>query len=96
MFKFLCRLFKIKNKSPTETEDYSCNYTQHKVEGQRNIATGVEAKISPTGICTNSDIIPVEEKIKDPLNPINRCIFCSESSLCYFDGECENKKQLEE
>ena len=43
MFKFLRKIFKRKNKSPTETEDYSCNNIQHKVEGQCSTAAGVEA-----------------------------------------------------
>ena len=63
--------------------------------GGRSVALGKDAKLVPAGICTNSDILPEEEKRNDPFNPINRCIFCGDGNHCYFAGECENRKPLE-
>ena len=65
-----------------------------KFTGSRNIALGVDTKVVPSGLCSNSNIIPLEEKLRDPLNPINRCIFCRDGIHCYFAGECKNKKTM--
>lgn len=56
-------------------------------------AEGAGTKAIPTGICINPDIIPLEEKLRDPDNPINRCIYY-DGVHCYFGGECENKKSM--
>lgn len=64
------------------------------VTGGCNYALGVDAKIIPSGICTNSDIIPLEDKMNDSLNPINRCVFCKDGVHCYFAGECENRESM--
>lgn len=65
------------------------------VTGHKNVVLGEDTKFIATGICLNSDIIPLEEKIKDPNNPINKCIFCRNNNKCYFSGECNNKKPFE-
>lgn len=64
--------------------------------GGRCMALGIDAKLKPSGICTNSDIIPEDMKKEDPFNPIDRCIFCRDGINCYFAGECGNRKSLEE
>ena len=72
------------------------NTTTIMATGARSVALGVNDIPRPTGICTN----PVSEELakeieKDPKNPINKCVFHKGYNLCYFGGECENRKELE-
>lgn len=65
--------------------------------GSRSYAEGVESRAIPTGKCMNAVSEELKKEIeKDPINPIKKCVFHKGNDDCYFAGECENKKSLEE
>lgn len=55
-----------------------------------SIAYGVNTKIKSAGKCSNPDILTQEEKDRDPINPIDKCVFCKEDN-CYYDGDCNRR-----